>query len=109
ADMLLDKDEPFLYNQAMMDVGALICTPKAPLCNQCPLALVCKGKVAPERYPQPKAKKVERVRRKAIIVFKNNAGEFYIYRRTTRFLHGLYGFFEYETLPAYYKENSTLI
>jgi A/G-specific adenine glycosylase len=34
ADKLLDKKQPGLYNQAIMDFGAVICKP-APLCNQC--------------------------------------------------------------------------
>jgi A/G-specific adenine glycosylase len=29
------------YNQALMDLGATICTPKAPACSRCPLAEVC--------------------------------------------------------------------
>jgi A/G-specific adenine glycosylase len=32
---LLDKDNPALYNQAIMDFGATICKPKNPLCTQC--------------------------------------------------------------------------
>jgi A/G-specific adenine glycosylase len=29
------------YNQALMDLGAMICTPKSPTCSQCPLAEGC--------------------------------------------------------------------
>jgi len=29
------------YNQAMMDLGAIVCTPKAPSCEICPLAAIC--------------------------------------------------------------------
>ncbi len=32
---LLDKKQPGLYNQAIMDFGAMICKPAAPLCHQC--------------------------------------------------------------------------
>ena len=31
------------YNQALMDVGATLCTPKKPLCNRCPLATLCEA------------------------------------------------------------------
>jgi A/G-specific adenine glycosylase len=32
---LLDKNQPAVYNQALMDFGAVVCKPVAPLCNQC--------------------------------------------------------------------------
>lgn len=35
ADNLLDKEQPALYNQAIMDFGAVICKPKMPLCPVC--------------------------------------------------------------------------
>ncbi len=41
AQSLLDKDEPGKYNQALMDFGAVICKPAAPLCLQCPLRKKC--------------------------------------------------------------------
>ena len=41
ADELLDKAHPALYNQAIMDFGALQCTPASPDCNRCPLADSC--------------------------------------------------------------------
>ncbi len=93
---LLDTTQPFIYNQAMMDIGATLCTPKNPACEKCPLNSECSGKTTPELYPTPKAKKKEKIRNRAIIVYQNQAGEYYIYQRTTRFLNGLYGFFEYE-------------
>lgn len=41
AQELLDKEEPGLYNQAIMDFGALQCTPSSPDCLFCPLAESC--------------------------------------------------------------------
>jgi A/G-specific adenine glycosylase len=35
AGSLLDKKHPGMYNQAIMDFGAMICKPQQPLCNQC--------------------------------------------------------------------------
>ena len=35
ANELLDKKRPGLYNQAIMDFGAIICKPISPLCNKC--------------------------------------------------------------------------
>lgn len=33
--------DPALYNQAIMDLGALVCTPKNPKCNECPFSKRC--------------------------------------------------------------------
>lgn len=37
----LDKARPGMYNQAVMDFGALVCTPAQPLCGRCPLSGRC--------------------------------------------------------------------
>jgi len=41
ADLLLDKRVAGDFNQAMMELGALVCTPRLPACNQCPLNDYC--------------------------------------------------------------------
>ena len=41
AQARLDERQPALYNQAVMDFGALICKPSSPLCTQCPVADTC--------------------------------------------------------------------
>lgn len=50
ANTLLDKKEPGLFNQAIMDFGAVLCKPVSPICGQCPFKKTCvafaEGKVA---------------------------------------------------------------
>jgi A/G-specific adenine glycosylase len=41
AQELLDKKQSAAYNQAIMDLGATVCTPAAPACQQCPLHENC--------------------------------------------------------------------
>lgn len=41
ANQLLDKKQPGIYNQALMDFGAVICKPQQPLCNECLLNSQC--------------------------------------------------------------------
>ena len=41
AQRMLDTSRPGDHNQAMMELGATVCTPKAPACNTCPLAPDC--------------------------------------------------------------------
>ncbi len=38
---LMDRKQPALFNQAMMEIGALCCKPKNPQCGQCPLQKGC--------------------------------------------------------------------
>ena len=44
ADRLLDRSCPADYNQALMDFGAVQCTPQAPDCLFCPLAAGCQAR-----------------------------------------------------------------
>lgn len=44
AQEILNTKDPFNHNQALLDLGALICTQKSPKCNICPLNTMCKGK-----------------------------------------------------------------
>lgn len=39
----LDMNDPATYNQAIMELGALVCTPKKPKCIECPLNNGCQG------------------------------------------------------------------
>ncbi|XP_077441015.1 adenine DNA glycosylase isoform X1 [Vanacampus margaritifer] len=41
ANTLVDPKRPGDFNQAMMELGARVCTPKGPLCQQCPVRLQC--------------------------------------------------------------------
>lgn len=43
ADQLIDPKNPAEHNQAMMEMGALVCTPKNPNCENCPLNESCEG------------------------------------------------------------------
>jgi len=47
------------FAQAMMDLGATVCTPRNPACILCPVAEACKGRTAAERYPVKRAKPVK--------------------------------------------------
>ena len=43
AEDLLPKSDPGDFNQALMELGALVCLPKKPLCDRCPLAGDCQA------------------------------------------------------------------
>lgn len=56
ADALLDPRHPASHNEAMMELGALICTPSAPACETCPVSTYCSAYAEgnPAAYPKKK-------------------------------------------------------
>ncbi len=94
---LFDSGNPFNYNQAMMDIGSMVCLARKPLCDVCPFEKGCEGKSVPLKYPQPKIKKIKPIRNRIIVVYTRN-GQFALSQRKERFLHGLWGFMQYEEL-----------
>jgi len=100
AAALLDTASPFDYNQAMMDLGALVCTARAPRCAECPARAICRGKSNPESYPARKARPRLPVRRRLIVVRRSADNRYFAAPRATRFLNGMYHFAEYEERAA---------
>jgi A/G-specific adenine glycosylase len=52
AESLLDHGRPGDFNQAMMELGATVCTPRTPQCPLCPLRAWCKSRGADVPGPQ---------------------------------------------------------
>ena len=68
-------NNPNAFNQGLMELGALICTPKNPKCEECPVKLLCQAYQtgAVSQYPV-KEKKLKKVEEKyyALIIEKNH-------------------------------------
>jgi A/G-specific adenine glycosylase len=94
AALLLDAKNPYDYNQAMMDIGAMVCTKANPQCHLCPASVICEGKSSPQSYPAAKIKPATPVRRKNIAVVRDSRGRIYAEPRHSRFLGGMYHFSE---------------
>ncbi len=56
---LLEAGEPRVLSQALMELGATVCTPRSPSCEACPVSRHCEARAidAVERIPAPKVKK----------------------------------------------------
>src|SRR4030095_13594477 len=56
AEAMAPRKQAGDFAQAMMDLGASICRPKAPLCTACPLAANCRAFAlrTPQCFPEPK-------------------------------------------------------
>lgn len=71
------------FNQAMMDLGATLCTRSRPGCERCPLALQCEalklGDTA--KYPGKKPRKQTPVKSTVMLVLHNEAGDVLMQRR----------------------------
>ncbi|MDZ4708251.1 MAG: A/G-specific adenine glycosylase [Saprospiraceae bacterium] len=95
ADQLLDKTSPALYNQAIMDFGALCCTPKNPACNVCPLQNTCvvlqKNQV--QQFPPTKKNAVKKIRHFHFFIVIDSKRKVLIRRRSKKDIwNGLYEF-----------------
>jgi A/G-specific adenine glycosylase len=65
AQRLLAPESPGDWNQAMMELGATVCTPRRPSCQLCPLARFCRARargltsVIPEKRRKPAPLRIE--------------------------------------------------
>jgi A/G-specific adenine glycosylase len=92
---LYDKNNAYIYNQTMMDIGSAICRHKNPLCTECPFESLCEGKVSPLLYPEKKKKKIKPIRRRTLVIF-NEANKYALSQNSERLLSGLWGFEQVE-------------
>jgi A/G-specific adenine glycosylase len=89
AGALVGPERPGDWAQALMDLGATICRPKAPLCERCPLAFACAARRegAPDTYPR-KAAKTERPHRHGVAYLALRQGCIGLVRRPDKGLLG---------------------
>jgi A/G-specific adenine glycosylase len=89
AASLVTEDRPGDWAQALMDHGAVICRPKQPLCDRCPVSAHCTAfqQGAPDRYPQKRAK-AERPRRYGVAYVLTRGGDVALIRRPPKGLLG---------------------
>lgn len=95
ADQLLDTAAPGKYNQAMMELGATVCTPARPDCEHCPVASHCQafGQGIQHRLPFKSPAKKKPHHHIAIGVIHNDDNRLLIARRPEQaMLGGLWEF-----------------
>lgn len=80
AEHLVPAEEPGLFNQALMELGALVCTPRTPKCDVCPAAKLCPTRRLglQTEIPRPKAKKTFEAVREAAVLLARADGRFLI-------------------------------
>jgi A/G-specific adenine glycosylase len=89
ADALTPGERPGDFAQAMMDLGATICSPRKPDCAICPLSADCRALAsgAPESFPSPKAKR-ERPHRHGLAWWIERDGAIWLVRRPAKGMLG---------------------
>ncbi len=87
---LTPADRPGDFAQAMMDLGATICTPKRPACSLCPFRQKCLAlhNADPETFPRKAPKKEKPRRRGAAFVAIDQADAVYLRKRSDTGLLG---------------------
>ncbi len=102
AQELLDRKYPDIYNQAIMDFGAIQCLPKAPLCGICPLQDKCKAYDigAVDRLPVKKEKKTTRPRYFNYLHIRSKGNTVLVQRTAKDIWQNLYEFPMIETSEA---------
>ncbi|HWE27974.1 MAG TPA: A/G-specific adenine glycosylase [Polyangia bacterium] len=87
------------FNQAMMELGATVCTPTSPGCSRCPVAAHCRARADGDvdKHPAPKSKKPPRVVQ-AVAVMVERDGKLLLVRRPPSGLWG--GLWEPPWQPA---------
>jgi A/G-specific adenine glycosylase len=87
-------DRPGDYAQALMDLGATICTPKSPKCMLCPVIDLCMARAQgiEAELPQKLPKKIKPQKHAHVYWVKNNKNEvMFIRRAETEMLGGMLG------------------
>ncbi len=84
------------YNQALMELGALVCIPKNPRCEQCPIQCHCLGFQHQDvkRLPIQTKKKTRKIEQKDIYILVYEDQIHIQKRKSTGLLADLYGFDE---------------
>ncbi len=85
---LTPEERPGDFAQAVMDLGATVCTPRAPRCGMCPWATACRGRDVAETLPRRAAKAERPTRRGVAFWITRRDGTVLLRRRPERGLLG---------------------
>lgn len=90
AETLTPRDRTGDYTQAMMDLGATLCTRSKPACERCPLHNDCQARAGNQQNSLPKTrpKKELPVKQTLMLLIRNEAGHILLYQRPPTGLWG---------------------
>jgi A/G-specific adenine glycosylase len=82
AEDLLPRKDVGAFNQALMELGSEVCTPRSPKCTECPVAVLCptREQGVQGQIPPPKRKpQVEEVTEAVVVIRRHN--QFFLRQR----------------------------
>jgi A/G-specific adenine glycosylase len=93
------KDNPSAFNQAIMELGAVLCLPSRPLCPQCPVRRFCRAmeRNIQDRIPPPESRPAIRKIDLALLIVSRR-GKILLTRQEGGFIPGQWGL-PHETIP----------
>jgi A/G-specific adenine glycosylase len=96
-DTIIAYTDPSDFNQGMMDIGATICTPLRPKCEECPIVGLCEGyrQRTAERLPV-NLKKVSKSVSEYMTAVIRDGSRYFMIQNEAGLLEHLYGFVQYE-------------
>jgi A/G-specific adenine glycosylase len=102
AHSIMTEERTGHYTQAMMDMGATLCTRSKPKCDSCPLQTDCIAYAAGKQldYPGKKPKKTLPVRQTTLLVLRHMNRIWLQQRPMTGLWGGLWGFYEAEDIQG---------
>jgi len=88
ADRLVDPEAPGEWNQAIMELGATVCSPRSPMCPECPWRGDCRARAAgnPEAYPARTPVRAAVEVERAVAVLRRGNAVLLVYRRDPKLL-----------------------
>lgn len=106
AESLIPEHNPGIFNQALMEFGALQCTPKNPSCDLCPFHTHCQSRIKGNQLERPvKQKKPEKKIRNFNYYVFDYKGKIYMNKRSSGDIwQGLYDFYLVEPHNKLYSE-----
>jgi A/G-specific adenine glycosylase len=102
ASALVDPERPGDWNQALMDLGATVCVPRAPRCEECPVSAWCAARAAGTQRDRPKLERRPKPRVATVaLAVLHSRGRVLLERRPSGgLLGGMWAFPEREVATA---------
>jgi A/G-specific adenine glycosylase len=107
AELYTPKKNSHHYAQAMMDLGAMICTRTKPKCDSCPLIKNCEASLTDRisEFPGKKATKTIPVKETILLILKNKSGQVLLEKRpSTGIWGGLWSLPEFDSEASILKQ-----
>lgn len=90
----VSESDPGEYNQALMGLGAMVCTPRNPKCGSCPVKDYCMAlkNGMQNEIPKKPEKIMRRIEKRAVAIILDEDGRVFVQKRDQGMLMGLWEF-----------------